>query len=164
MIEDGLLSGYIGTPLAAPVRAAGPGKLAFTREAGRISASLRRLGCRDRGRDVPPSARAACPATALGFCPRSAPPRARSAPRSFRRDNFNLIIWLDERQHHKHRERTDQLISRKMAAWCAAGSEELQKYPTIWRTEIGTIQKDFFEINSGNAMVRVVIVPGSNRF
>jgi hypothetical protein len=44
--------------------------------------------------------------------------------------------------------------------WSSAGIEELANYPVVWKTTFGTIQKDHFEVNSEEAVIRVVIVPG----
>ncbi len=44
--------------------------------------------------------------------------------------------------------------------WSVAGGEELANYPVDWRTSLGTVQKDYFEVNAEKAETRVVIVPG----
>jgi hypothetical protein len=45
--------------------------------------------------------------------------------------------------------------------WSVAGVEELADYPVVWKTSLGAVQKDHFEVNSDKAVTRVVIVPGS---
>ncbi len=44
--------------------------------------------------------------------------------------------------------------------WSFSGVEELANYPVVWKTSIGTVQKDHFEVNSEKAVTRVIIVPG----
>ena len=76
--KDATDSAGAAVPVALP-RRAGPGQACIHPRGGWISALLRRLGRHDRGRDAPPSARAACPDTALAenglcvICPPSAP-------------------------------------------------------------------------------------------
>ena len=47
--------------------------------------------------------------------------------------------------------------------WCSAGSQDLKEYNVIWKTRLGSVKKDYFEINAENASTRIVIVPGPPR-
>ncbi len=47
--------------------------------------------------------------------------------------------------------------------WCHAGGQELKDLNVVWKTRLGSVQKDHFEINTKNAPIRIVIVPGKYR-